>query len=143
MRKNQVCHHMTENRVLLSAAQKGRWMPNPYLVLSDSAEISRRNEPALPKGKAGSYSVTCLLLISGVIDYFKRNRYTLNNRKVGVNLIAFKPDICFISLDVKYSIQLVLPFCRIRQSILRNKNSIYVKLSPNKQADIGSSARVT
>ena len=82
--------------------------------------------------------MTCLLLISGVIDYFKRNRYTLNNRKVGVNLIAFKPDICFISLDVKYNIQLVLPFCRIRQSILRNKNSIYVKLSPNKRADIGS-----
>ena len=55
---------MTENRVLLSAAQKGRLMPNPYLVLSDSAEISRRNEPALPKGKAGSYMVGAEIIIN-------------------------------------------------------------------------------
>ena len=82
--------------------------------------------------------MTCLLLIGGVIDDLKRNRYSLNNRIVGVNLIAFKPDICLISLDVKYNLQFVLPFCRIRQSILRNENGVSIKFSTDKWTDIGS-----
>ena len=69
--------------------------------------------------------MTRLLLIGGVIDYLKRNRYTLNNRIVGVNLIAFKPDICFISLDVKYNIQLVLPFAQTAQKTVDGSTEFF------------------
>ena len=81
--------------------------------------------PLRSKEKAGSYNVTRLLLIGGVIDYLKRNRYTLNNRIVGVNLIAFKPDICFISLDVKYNIQLVLPFAQTAQKTVDGSTEFF------------------
>ena len=79
-----------------------------------------------------------ICLFGCIVEDFKRYGFAVSDRIIRVNFISFQPDICFIRLDDKTELQLVLSFCRIGQSVLGNENSIAVKLRSDKGADIGS-----